>query len=202
MSGGCSAATAGTHATPLLVLFGSNLGTAEGIAHRIADDARSRGFAAAVGPLDEHADALPRQGAVVIVTASYNGQPPDNAAKFCQKLCDPALPPDAFAGVEYSVFGCGNRDWSATYQAIPTSSTPSSRNMAGSAFTRVAKATRAATSTATIAGGTASCFPRSPRRSTCRRQRPKRKWLRRASRSASSTGWRRARSCVLTAPLP
>ena len=27
---------------------------------------------------------------------------------------------DAFAGVEYSVFGCGNRDWSATYQAIPT----------------------------------------------------------------------------------
>jgi hypothetical protein len=81
-----------------LVLFGSNLGTAEGIAHRIADDARSRGFAATVGPLDEHADALPRQGAVVIVTASYNGQPPDNAAKFCQKLRDPALPPDAFAG--------------------------------------------------------------------------------------------------------
>ena len=23
-------------------------------------------------------------------------------------------------GVEYSVFGCGNRDWAATYQAIPT----------------------------------------------------------------------------------
>jgi cytochrome P450 / NADPH-cytochrome P450 reductase len=114
------AAAAGTHATPLLVLFGSNLGTAEGIAHRIADDARSRGFAATVGALDEHADALPRQGAVLIVTASYNGQPPDNAGKFCQKLRDPALPSDAFAGVEYSVFGCGNRDWSATYQAIPT----------------------------------------------------------------------------------
>ena len=62
----------------------------------------------------------PRQGAIVIITASYNGQPPDNAAKFCQKLRDPALPSDAFAGVEYSVFGCGNRDWSATYQAIPT----------------------------------------------------------------------------------
>ena len=103
-----------------MVLFGSNLGTAEGFAHRIADDARSRGFAATVGALDEHADALPKQGAVVIVTASYNGQPPDNAAKFCQKLRDPALPSDAFAGVEYSVFGCGNRDWSATYQAIPT----------------------------------------------------------------------------------
>jgi cytochrome P450/NADPH-cytochrome P450 reductase len=108
------------HATPLLVLFGSNLGTAEGIAHRVADDARSRGFAATVGALDDHADALPKQGAIVVITASYNGQPPDNAAKFCQKLRDPALPYDAFAGVEYSVFGCGNRDWSATYQAIPT----------------------------------------------------------------------------------
>jgi cytochrome P450/NADPH-cytochrome P450 reductase len=114
------APAADAHATPLLVLFGSNLGTAEGIAHRIADDARSRGFASTVGTLDEHADALPKQGAVAIVTASYNGQPPDNAAKFCQKLRDPALPSDAFAGVEYSVFGCGNRDWSATYQAIPT----------------------------------------------------------------------------------
>jgi flavodoxin len=58
------------------VLFGSNLGTAEGIAHRIADDARSRGFAATVGTLDEHADALPRQGAAIIITASYNGQRP------------------------------------------------------------------------------------------------------------------------------
>jgi cytochrome P450 / NADPH-cytochrome P450 reductase len=114
------AAAADLHATPLLVLFGSNLGTAEGIAHRIADDARRRGFVATVGALDEHADTLPKEGAVVIVTASYNGQPPDNAAKFCQKLRDPALPSDAFAGVEYSVFGCGNRDWSATYQAIPT----------------------------------------------------------------------------------
>jgi cytochrome P450 / NADPH-cytochrome P450 reductase len=114
------AQAADAHATPLLVLFGSNLGTAEGMAHRIADDARSRGFAATVDALDEHSDALPKQGAVVIVAASYNGQPPDNAQKFCQKLRDPALPSDAFAGVEYSVFGCGNRDWSATYQAIPT----------------------------------------------------------------------------------
>jgi cytochrome P450/NADPH-cytochrome P450 reductase len=108
------------HQTALLVLFGSNLGTAEGLAHQIADEARARGFVATVGPLDEHVGALPKEGAVIVVTASYNGQPPDNAAKFCQWLSDPSLPPDAFAGVEYSVFGCGNRDWAATYQAIPT----------------------------------------------------------------------------------
>ncbi len=108
------------HQTPLLVLFGSDLGTAEGLAHRIANDARDRGFIATIGSLDEHAGALPKDGGLVVVTASYNGQPPGNAAKFCHWLQDPALPADAFAGLEYSVFGCGNRDWAATYQAIPT----------------------------------------------------------------------------------
>jgi cytochrome P450/NADPH-cytochrome P450 reductase len=55
----------------------------------------------------------------VIATASYNGKPPDNAANFCKWLQNPSQPADAFAGVEYTVFGCGNRDWFATYQAVP-----------------------------------------------------------------------------------
>ena len=109
----------GGHHTPLLVLYGSNLGTAEGIAHAIAQDATGRGFVTTVAALDENVGSLPTDGAVVIVTASYNGTPPDNAGKFCEWLGDPSLPADAFAGVRYTVFGCGNRDWSATYQAIP-----------------------------------------------------------------------------------
>jgi cytochrome P450/NADPH-cytochrome P450 reductase len=114
------APTVDGHRTPLLVLYGSNLGTAEGLANAIAQDASSRGFDATVGALDDHVGALPKQGGVVVVTASYNGQPPDNAAKFCRWLADPALAADALAGVEYTVFGCGNRDWAATYQAVPT----------------------------------------------------------------------------------
>jgi cytochrome P450 / NADPH-cytochrome P450 reductase len=114
------APAADAHQTRLLVLYGSNLGTAEGLAYTIAEDARNRGFVATVGALDDHVGSLPKEGAVIVVTASYNGQPPDNAAKFCQWLQDPSLPADAFAGVKYSVFGCGNRDWAATYQAIPT----------------------------------------------------------------------------------
>jgi cytochrome P450/NADPH-cytochrome P450 reductase len=108
------------HNTPLLVLFGSNLGTAEGIAHQIATGGANRGYAATVAPLDELAGALPNEGAVVIVTASYNGNPPDNAVAFCARLRDPSLGADAYAGVRYTVFGCGNRDWASTYQAIPT----------------------------------------------------------------------------------
>ena len=110
---------AASHHTPLLVLYGSNLGTAEGIARAVARDAQMRGFAATVGALDDHAGALPTEGGVVVVTASYNGQPPDNAVKFCRWLQDPALAPEALKGVEYTVFGCGNRDWASTYQAIP-----------------------------------------------------------------------------------
>lgn len=105
---------------PLLVLYGSNLGTAEGIATRLAQEGTERGFAVTEGALDEYAGALPTDGAVVIVCSSYNGLPPDNAEKFCGRLRDPAAAADACAGVHYTVFGCGNTEWTATYQAVPT----------------------------------------------------------------------------------
>ena len=111
---------AAAHGRPLLVLYGSNLGTAEGLARAIAEDAAHRGFAATVGALDDNVGSLSKQGSLIVVAASYNGQPTDNAAAFCRWLQDPSLPADAFTGVTYSVFGCGNRDWAATYQAIPT----------------------------------------------------------------------------------
>ena len=105
--------------TPLLVLYGSNLGTTEGIAHQVADDARTRGFATTVAPLDDYAGKLPKEGAVVIASSSYNGTPPDNAARFFDWLCNDPLSADALKGVSYTVFGCGDRDWAATYQRVP-----------------------------------------------------------------------------------
>lgn len=107
------------HHTPLLVLYGSNLGTAEDIAQRIAEDGRARGFTTAAIPLDDRVNQLPKDGAVVIVTASYNGTSPDNAIKFCAWLKGSELAADALKGVSYTVFGCGNREWAATFQAIP-----------------------------------------------------------------------------------
>jgi cytochrome P450/NADPH-cytochrome P450 reductase len=107
------------HGTPLLVLYGSNLGTAEEVAGRIAQDGEAYGFAVKLAPLDDYAGKLPTEGAVIVTTASYNGTPPDNAAKFCEWVTGPELVPDALKGVKYTVFGCGNRDWTATFQAIP-----------------------------------------------------------------------------------
>src|SRR3984893_17589056 len=103
------------HNTPLLVLYGSNLGTAEELATRVADLAEVNGFATKLAPLDDFVGKLPEQGGVLIFCASYNGAPPDNAAQFVKWL-DSDLPKDAFAKVRYAVFGCGNSDWAATYQ--------------------------------------------------------------------------------------
>lgn len=106
------------HNTPLLVLYGSNLGTAEELAARVADLATVNGFAVKLAALDETVGALPTQGGVIIFCASYNGAPPDNATQFVKWLSAEHAA-DAFKGVRYAVFGCGNTDWAATYQAVP-----------------------------------------------------------------------------------
>ncbi|QRN94380.1 cytochrome P450 [Archangium violaceum] len=106
------------HGTPLLLLYGSNSGASEAFARRIAGDGLARGYSTRVAPLDEYTGKLPREGAVVVVTASYNGQPPDNARAFHTWMS--SVPEGSLSGVRYAVFGCGNRDWGETYQAVPT----------------------------------------------------------------------------------
>lgn len=106
-----------SHETPLLVLYGSNLGTAEGIARDLAERATYLGFQSKVAALDQYVGKLPNTGAVLVVTASYNGYPPDNAVEFVQWLEN--VESGELNGVMFSVFGCGNRNWASTYQRIP-----------------------------------------------------------------------------------
>jgi cytochrome P450 / NADPH-cytochrome P450 reductase len=110
---------AAQHHTPLRVLFGSNMGTSEGIAQQIADDGTARGFAVTLAPLDSATQNLPTDGAVVIVTSSYNGTPPDNAVHFCTWLTTGQMSSADLKGVNYTVMGCGNRDWASTFQKVP-----------------------------------------------------------------------------------
>ncbi|MFJ7206682.1 cytochrome P450 [Streptomyces sp. NPDC098789] len=104
------------HGTPLLVLYGSNAGGGEGLARTIAGDGAARGWRTTAAPLDEYAGRLPTEGAVLIVTSTYNGSPPDNARRFVSWLVQR---PD-LDGVDYLVLGCGSLDWAATYQRVPT----------------------------------------------------------------------------------
>lgn len=108
----------GEDACPLLVLYGSDSGSSESLAKRIQKEAAGQGYRARIDSLDAAVDTLPTEGAVVIVTASYEGQPTHNAKQFVSWL--EQLPADALQGVRYTVFGCGNRDWVQTYQAVPT----------------------------------------------------------------------------------
>jgi cytochrome P450/NADPH-cytochrome P450 reductase len=55
---------------------------------------------------------------VVIVTASYEGHPTENAKEFMDWLSLQGT--GSLNGLHYCVFGCGNRQWAQTYQAIPT----------------------------------------------------------------------------------
>jgi cytochrome P450 / NADPH-cytochrome P450 reductase len=110
-------AASNAHHTPLAVLFGSNLGTAEGVATRLAQEATERGYDVTLGSLDDYVEQLPAKAAV-IVCSSYNGLPPDNAIKFHHWVDEAGA--EAFKDLSYTVFGCGNTEWATTYQAVPT----------------------------------------------------------------------------------
>jgi cytochrome P450/NADPH-cytochrome P450 reductase len=56
---------------------------------------------------------------VLIVTSTYNGAPPDNAARFVRWVEDTSLAPDLLQGVTFAVLGCGNKQWRGTFQRIP-----------------------------------------------------------------------------------
>jgi cytochrome P450/NADPH-cytochrome P450 reductase len=105
------------HGTKLTVIFGSNLGSTENLAREIASAGDLNGFDTRLATLDEYTGNLPKDGAVVIASSSYNGTPPDNAAKFVEWIKTASA--QEVEGVQYVVFGCGNRDWASTYQDIP-----------------------------------------------------------------------------------
>lgn len=104
------------HGTPLTVLFGSNLGSSESFARELAQRGEFNGFDVTMAPLDAFANRLPTDGAVAIACASYNGMPPDNAAKFVDWL---ETTDQRLEDVSYFMLGCGNSDWAATFQEVP-----------------------------------------------------------------------------------
>lgn len=103
---------------PMTVLYGSNTGTCQAFAQRIASDAPAHGFTANVDTLDSAKASLPTDQPVVIITASYEGQPCDNAAHFFNWL--ESLKEDNSTKISYAVFGAGHSDWKSTFHRIPT----------------------------------------------------------------------------------
>lgn len=102
---------------PMLLLYGSNTGTCEGLAQSLANRAVAHGFTAKISTMDSAVDRLPSGEPVIFVTATFEGAPADNAGQFAEWL--KGVPDGKLGGVQYAVFGCGHHDWSSTYQKIP-----------------------------------------------------------------------------------
>ena len=103
---------------PMAVFYGSNSGTCEALAQRVATDAPRNDFrATSLAPLDSANQNVPKDRPVVIITASYEGQPPSNAALFVAWM--ESLVGQEMDGLSYAVFGCGHHDWVQTFQRVP-----------------------------------------------------------------------------------
>ncbi|CAE6373196.1 unnamed protein product [Rhizoctonia solani] len=103
---------------PLYVFYGSNTGSCEGFAQNIASEAAGKGFRATIGTLNSTVGNLPKDGPVIIITASFEGEPADNAGHFVEVLVNSTNAKE-LEGVSFAVFGAGNHDWVHTYQRIP-----------------------------------------------------------------------------------
>ncbi|KAI9663870.1 MAG: hypothetical protein M1821_007360 [Bathelium mastoideum] len=102
----------------MAILYGSNTGTCEAFARKLASDCKRHGFKATVADLDSAVDRIAKGPPTIIITASYDGQPADNARQFFAWL--QALgSQQKLVGVNYAVFGCGHSDWKATFQRVP-----------------------------------------------------------------------------------
>ncbi|KAK1673514.1 cytochrome P450 [Colletotrichum godetiae] len=114
------AAAGGETGMPLTILYGSNSGTCEALAQRVASDAASHGFRATkIDCLDSANGSLPTDQPVVIITASYEGQPPDNAGHFVAWIEGQDKAKAPLKDVKYAVFGCGHKDWVQTFHRVP-----------------------------------------------------------------------------------
>ena len=94
--------------TPLLILYGSQTGTAEALARQLAARAKGRGFSArvleaAAGPNVEWKN----EGRLLLVTSTYgDGEPPDNARGLWDWLQTDAA--RSLAHLKYSVLALGD----------------------------------------------------------------------------------------------
>lgn len=103
-----ASASPGGKKEPMTVLYGSNSGTCEALARSLARTAGSRGYKVKVDTLDAAVGKVPKGEPVVMVSSSYEGQPPDNATHFVAWLSS-LKDGKALEGVKYAVYGCGNR---------------------------------------------------------------------------------------------
>ena len=97
---------------PLLVLFGSQSGTAEGLAKKFAKEAEAKGYAPRVMELNAAAQLdLTQEARAVIITSTWgDGDPPDNATNFWSHISADTAP--KLDNLSYSILALGDKNYS------------------------------------------------------------------------------------------
>ena len=114
------------HDKPLLVLYGSNMGTCEELADRWVSLGEMLGMPCSKASL---AEAISSDGPVdlrsagtdcivAIITSTYNGQAPDNAVDF-ERWLESDGASATVRNLRFACFGVGNRQWTSTFLSFP-----------------------------------------------------------------------------------
>jgi len=101
---------------PLAVLYGSQTGTAEGLAKKVSKEAEKRGFMPKLVDLAKFETVdLSKEENVLVITSTYgDGEPPDNAQAFWNYLQGETAP--ALPHLHYSVLALGDTNYPAFCQ--------------------------------------------------------------------------------------
>jgi len=95
---------------PLLVLYGSQTGTAEALAKKIGQEAVKHGYQARALEMSRYAELnLQTESRLLVVTSTWgDGDPPDNATAFWNFLCGQT---GTLPNLNFAVLGLGDRNY-------------------------------------------------------------------------------------------
>src|ERR1700733_12567456 len=95
----------------LLILYGSQSGTGETLARRLAAEAAQKGFESRLFEANSYEKAgWTKKPRLLLVTSTWGeGDPPDNAAQFWSHVN--STPAPSLAGMQFAVLGLGDKNY-------------------------------------------------------------------------------------------